>query len=137
MRYCKLWAVCLSVCFIIYAVSVVMTRCLENFTFHKPFLQFHCPEMHAFLDIYFLNSECKHIKTIQHTHIYNLANTTSSLKHRASSWGEWKDISGGSCRKYNFCRDKHVCHDKHVFVTTKHVFCCDKSMLATIKLLSL
>ena len=29
-----------------------------------------------------------------------------------------------------------VCHDKHMFVTTKHVFCRNKSMPATTKLLS-
>ena len=38
-------------------------------------------------------------------------------------------IIGGSCHKYDFCCDEHVCHDRHVFVTTKHIFCCDRSML--------
>ena len=38
-------------------------------------------------------------------------------------------IIGRSCYKYNFCRNK-------TFVTTKHVFCCNKSMLAVTKLLS-
>ena len=35
-------------------------------------------------------------------------------------------IIGGNCHKYYFC------HDKHVFVVTKHVFCCDKSMLVFV-----
>ena len=38
----------------------------------------------------------------------------------------------GSCHKYNFAC---FCRDKHVFVGTEHVFCRDKSMLVTIKLL--
>ena len=54
-----------------------------------------------------------------------------------------KPIIGGSCHKHHFCRDKgflsqetRVCRDTHMFVTTKHVFCCDKIMLVATKLLS-
>ena len=31
------------------------------------------------------------------------------------------------------CKCKHTCLDKHVYVTTKHIFCCDKSMLVAAK----
>ena len=44
-------------------------------------------------------------------------------------------ITGRSCHKYNFFRNKTCC-EKHVFVTTKHIFCHDKSMLVTTQLLS-
>ena len=30
----------------------------------------------------------------------------------------------------------YFCHNRHVFVSTKHIFCCDKSMLVTTKPLS-
>ena len=40
-------------------------------------------------------------------------------------------IIGGSCHKHSFCRDKN-----HVFVATKHIFYRDKSMLLTTKLLT-
>ena len=38
----------------------------------------------------------------------------------------------------NVCASTHAweTHDKHVFVVTKHLFCCDKSMLVATKLLS-
>ena len=39
-------------------------------------------------------------------------------------------IIGGSCHKYHFCRDKQV------FVKTKHIFCRNKSFVATIICLS-
>ena len=39
-------------------------------------------------------------------------------------------LSLGSCYQYHFCRDKHV------FVMTEHVFCLEKGMLASTKLLS-
>ena len=42
---------------------------------------------------------------------------------------------GGSRHKYHFCRGKTFCREKHVFVTTKHVFYRDKSILVTTKLL--
>ena len=42
----------------------------------------------------------------------------------------WRDM--WSCHEYHFCRDRSFLY---VFVSTKHVFCCDKSMLAAAKLL--
>ena len=44
-------------------------------------------------------------------------------------------IIGGICCKYHF-RRKRACRVKHVFVATKHVFCRDKSMLASRNVLS-
>ena len=32
-------------------------------------------------------------------------------------------------------RQTRVCRDKNVFVATKHVFCCDKSMLGATKMI--
>ena len=57
------------------------------------------------------------------------------------AWDGLSSITGGSCHKYHFCRDKsfvmtklclsgqRFCRNKHAFVTTKDVFCCDKSKL--------
>ena len=45
--------------------------------------------------------------------------------------GEWCIICGSS-HKYHFCHNKFC----HVFVMTKHVFCCNKSMFVAPKVLS-
>ena len=50
-------------------------------------------------------------------------------------------IFGGSCHKYNFCHDESFVVTNtfvmtHLSVTTKHIFCRDKSMLVGTKLLS-
>ena len=37
-----------------------------------------------------------------------------------------------SCHKYHFCCDKYVFVGTNMYLTTKHVFCRDKSMVATI-----
>ena len=46
-------------------------------------------------------------------------------------WQELPQVS--FLLRQKFCHDKRVCWDKHVFVTTKQVFCCNKSMLVTTK----